>query len=186
MSCNSPHAHTLSYPCIIPPKFFLKPLPTFSTPPQCLETFRGILAKSGIDPSLVQEVAVGNCRESSSLGSQCSFKAPLTSTASSLLLHLSGNVDNAYDIRAAALAAGLPNTSPTLVVNRFCSSGLMAVREVANQIQAGEIDCGELMKLRKDVNPPSSFELLFTGLTLSSSLIRPCCWSRTHVKSPKP
>ena len=73
-----------------------------------------MLSTSKIDPKLIEEVAVGNVR----------------------------NENGAYCVRAAALAAGIPNTAPTLVVNRFCSSGLMAVRSVANQIQAGEIDCG--------------------------------------------
>lgn len=99
----------------------------------CLEMFKGLLAKSQVDPKIIEDVVVGNVRNDSA----------------------------AYAIRAAALAAGIPHTSPTLVgeyqhldsisvvitdrgvlVNRFCSSGLMAVRSVANQIQCGEIDCG--------------------------------------------
>lgn len=48
----------------------------------------------------------------------------------------------AYIARAAALAAGLPNTSAASSVNRFCSSGLKAVQDVANQISCGSIDCG--------------------------------------------
>ena len=56
--------------------------------------FRAIIAKADVDPSLIEDVVVGNVR----------------------------NPDNAYEVRAAALAAGIPNTAPTLVVNRFCSS----------------------------------------------------------------
>lgn len=48
----------------------------------------------------------------------------------------------AYIARAAALAAGLPNTSAASSVNRFCSSGLKAVQDVANQIWCGSIECG--------------------------------------------
>ena len=48
----------------------------------------------------------------------------------------------AYIARAAALAAGLPNTSAASSVNRFCSSGLKAVQDVANQIACGSIECG--------------------------------------------
>ena len=48
----------------------------------------------------------------------------------------------AYIARAAALAAGLPNTSAASSVNRFCSSGLKAVQDVANQISCGSIECG--------------------------------------------
>lgn len=48
----------------------------------------------------------------------------------------------AYLVRAAALAAGIPNTSGASSVNRFCSSGLKAVQDIANQIQLGAIDIG--------------------------------------------
>lgn len=45
-------------------------------------------------------------------------------------------------IRAASLAAGFPNTTCASSVNRFCSSGLKAVQDIANQITLGSIDCG--------------------------------------------
>lgn len=80
----------------------------------CLELFKGILAKSSIDPALIEDVVVGNV----------------------------ANDNAAYGVRAASLAAGIPKETPSLIVNRFCSSGLMAIRSVANQIQAGEIECG--------------------------------------------
>ncbi len=79
-----------------------------------MEMFKALMAKADVDPSLIQDVVVGNVR----------------------------NPDNAYEVRAAALAAGIPYTVPTLVVNRFCASGAMAIRSVANQIQSGEIECG--------------------------------------------
>ncbi|KAE8228684.1 hypothetical protein CF326_g6376 [Tilletia indica] len=79
-----------------------------------LETLKAIVAKADLDPALIEEVVMGNVR----------------------------NSDAVYDLRAAALAAGIPNTTPCQQVNRWCSSGLMAVRSVANQIQAGEISCG--------------------------------------------
>ncbi|KAE8220058.1 hypothetical protein CF319_g6359 [Tilletia indica] len=79
-----------------------------------LETLKAIVAKADLDPALIEEVIMGNVR----------------------------NSDAVYDLRAAALAAGIPNTTPCQQVNRWCSSGLMAVRSVANQIQAGEISCG--------------------------------------------
>jgi acetyl-CoA acyltransferase 1 len=53
----------------------------------CLEMFKGLLAKAQIDPKLIDDVVVGNVRNDAA----------------------------AYNIRAAALAAGIPNTSPTLV-----------------------------------------------------------------------
>lgn len=45
-------------------------------------------------------------------------------------------------MRAASLAAGIPYTSGASSVNRFCSSGLKAVQDIANQIQLGAIDIG--------------------------------------------
>lgn len=48
----------------------------------------------------------------------------------------------AYIARAASLAAGFPTTSAASSVNRFCSSGLKAVQDIANQISNGSIECG--------------------------------------------
>ncbi len=48
----------------------------------------------------------------------------------------------AYIVRAASLAAGIPNTSGASSVNRFCSSGLKATQDIANQIAEGSIDVG--------------------------------------------
>jgi len=48
----------------------------------------------------------------------------------------------AYYVRAASLAAGYPNTSGASSVNRFCSSGLKATQDIANQISMGSISCG--------------------------------------------
>jgi acetyl-CoA acyltransferase 1 len=47
-----------------------------------------------------------------------------------------------YISRAAAIAAGIPYDVPISVVNRLCSSGLMAIRNIAHAIQAGEISIG--------------------------------------------
>ncbi|VEU19895.1 DEKNAAC100308 [Brettanomyces naardenensis] len=44
--------------------------------------------------------------------------------------------------RAAIIAAGLPAAIPFMAVNRQCSSGLMAVNDIANKILTGQIDCG--------------------------------------------
>ena len=56
-----------------------------------------------------------------------------------------GQVSNgkaAYIARAASLAAGYATTAAASSVNRFCSSGLKAVQDVANQISCGSIECG--------------------------------------------
>lgn len=40
------------------------------------------------------------------------------------------------------MAAGFPNTTAASSVNRFCSSGLKAIEDIANQIKAGDIEIG--------------------------------------------
>lgn len=47
-----------------------------------------------------------------------------------------------YEARTAALVAGIPESVPIQTINRFCSSGLMAVTAIANQIKTGQIEVG--------------------------------------------
>ncbi|ETN43645.1 uncharacterized protein HMPREF1541_02804 [Cyphellophora europaea CBS 101466] len=70
--------------------------------------------KSNLDPNLVEDVCMGNVGDSKA----------------------------AYKVRAAMLAAGFPHTAGANSVNRFCSSGLKAVQDIANQITLGSIDIG--------------------------------------------
>ncbi|TAQ84048.1 hypothetical protein B7494_g7631 [Chlorociboria aeruginascens] len=44
--------------------------------------------------------------------------------------------------RSSVLASGFPAGTAASVTNRFCSSGLLAVQNIANQILAGSIDVG--------------------------------------------
>ncbi|KAJ9614664.1 hypothetical protein H2200_002801 [Cladophialophora chaetospira] len=73
-----------------------------------------VVNKSKIDPSLVEDICLGNV----------------------------GDNRAAYKVRAASLAAGFPHTTAANSVNRFCSSGLKAVQDIANQISNGSIDIG--------------------------------------------
>ncbi|KAL0956703.1 hypothetical protein HGRIS_002826 [Hohenbuehelia grisea] len=96
-----------------------------------LELFKHSISQSHIDPALVNDIAVGTV---------------LTPNAM-------------YHARAAALAAGFPDTTGVQVVNRFCSSGLMAVTSIANQIHAGQIEVGlavgvESMSQNPDMGGP--------------------------------
>ncbi|KAJ5881634.1 uncharacterized protein N7529_000306 [Penicillium soppii] len=70
--------------------------------------------KSKLDPNLVEDVCVGN------------VLCP----------------GSAYVARSAVLAAGYPVTAAASIANRFCSSGLLAIQNIANQIIAGSIDVG--------------------------------------------
>lgn len=77
--------------------------------------FKGLLGRSGIDPGLVEDIAVGS------------------------VLPPGGG---ATEFRAAALVAGFPETAAVRSLNRQCSSGLQAVVDIANAIKAGVIDVG--------------------------------------------
>ncbi|KAJ7293617.1 3-ketoacyl-CoA thiolase [Mycena rebaudengoi] len=76
--------------------------------------FKATLEKTRLDPSKIDDICVGTCHPPSPL----------------------------YTSRAAALAAGIPHHVPISTVNRLCSSGLMAIRNIAHAIQAGETSIG--------------------------------------------
>lgn len=76
---------------------------------------KAFLDKTGVDASLIEDVAVGNVLNRGA---------------------------GAMEHRGAALAAGIPNTSGFVGINRQCLSGLMAIADIANKITVGEIDCG--------------------------------------------
>ena len=59
-----------------------------------------------------------------------------------LILHQVSNGKAAYIARAASLAAGYPTTCAASSANRFCSSGLKAVQDIAAQIATGSIEVG--------------------------------------------
>ncbi|TFY81843.1 hypothetical protein EWM64_g2167 [Hericium alpestre] len=78
------------------------------------EMMRLAVSRSGIEPSIIGDICVGTV-------------LPPGPT---------------YEARSAALAAGIPETVPVQTINRFCSSGLMAVTTIANQIRVGQIEIG--------------------------------------------
>ena len=77
--------------------------------------FKSLLERSGIDPSLVEDISVGN------------------------VLAPGGG---ATEFRAAALAAGFPDSTAVRSTNRQCSSGLQACVDIANAIKSGTIEIG--------------------------------------------
>ncbi|KAG2044806.1 Thiolase, N-terminal domain-containing protein [Suillus americanus] len=70
--------------------------------------------KTKLDPAKLDDICVGTCHPPSPM----------------------------YSSRAAALASGIPHDVPISTVNRLCSSGLMAIRNIAHAIQSGEISMG--------------------------------------------
>ncbi|KAK6537405.1 hypothetical protein TWF694_011592 [Orbilia ellipsospora] len=79
-----------------------------------LQLLQGVISNSKIEPALVEDICCGNVAD----------------------------VDMANKIRTASLAAGFPNTTAAYTVNRFCSSGLMAIQGIAQEIANGSIDIG--------------------------------------------
>jgi len=77
--------------------------------------FVALIERSGIDPKLVEDISVG------------------------CVLAPGGG---ATEFRAAALAAGFPESTAVKSLNRQCSSGLQACVEIANAIKAGMIEIG--------------------------------------------
>ena len=63
------------------------------------EVFRAAIAKSGVEPALVEDIVVGNTLSQK----------------------------GAYEVRSAALAAGFPDTTTTMTVNRLCAADRAAV-----------------------------------------------------------
>jgi len=76
---------------------------------------RGIIDRSKINPSLVEDICVGT------------------------VLAPGGG---ATEMRAASLVAGFPDSTAIRTLNRQCSSGLQACVDVANQIKTGMIEIG--------------------------------------------
>ena len=79
------------------------------------EFLKEFIKKTKVDPSLIEDVAIGN-----------------------VLNQAAGATEH----RGACLAAGIPYTAAFIAINRFCSSGLMAISDIANKIKTGEIECG--------------------------------------------
>jgi len=79
-----------------------------------VKLLKEVVNRMNMDPALVEDICLGNVNEAKA----------------------------AYYVRAASLSAGFPNTTAASSLNRFCSSGLKAVQDIANQISMGSIECG--------------------------------------------
>lgn len=104
------------------------------------------IERSKIDPALIEDVCLGNVNDGKA----------------------------AYKIRAATLAAGLPVTSAASSVNRFCSSGLKAVQDIANQISMGSIEVGLALGAESMSAGGDRLEQPFHDVLLANSDARDC------------
>jgi acetyl-CoA C-acetyltransferase len=92
---------------------FMGSLAGISAPHLGAAAIKGALAKIGLDPSLVQEVYMGNVLQAGE------GQAPA---------------------RQAAMFAGLSNAIPCTTINKVCASGMKAVSMAAQAIKAGDAD----------------------------------------------
>ena len=125
---------------------------------------RAVYTKVNLDPSLIEDINVGN------------------------VLPPAGGASGA---RMAALHAGIPISTPIATVNRQCSSGLTAVNQIAAQISSGQIDIGIGTHSRVFMPASYSRDWLVTGAGVESMTFgygptsQPDGWSEAVLSTPE-
>lgn len=114
--------------------------------------------RSNIDPALVEDICLGNVSDGKA----------------------------AYKLRASALAAGFPNTTSCSSLNRFCSSGLKAVADVAHAINSGSIEVGiaigvEQMTIGGDALEKPFDEKVTSRSQEATDCMQPMGWTSENV-----
>ncbi|KAK2609236.1 hypothetical protein QQS21_002170 [Conoideocrella luteorostrata] len=114
--------------------------------------------RSNLDPALVEDVCFGNVSDGKA----------------------------AYKLRAAALAAGFPNTAGASTVNRFCSSGLKAIADIAHSISNNSIEIGiaggaELMSMPGDRLEAPFDEAVLAASQEAADCMQPMGWTSENV-----
>ncbi|KAH7324903.1 acetyl-CoA acetyltransferase [Stachybotrys elegans] len=114
--------------------------------------------RSNLDPALVEDICLGNVSDAKA----------------------------AYKLRAAALAAGFPNTAGASSVNRFCSSGLKAIADIAHAISNGSIAVGvacgaENMTIGGDALDKPFDEAVVSQSQEAADCMQPMGWTSENV-----
>ncbi len=133
---------------------FLGKLSALPAPALGSAAIRGALARSGVKPDEVEQVVFGNVLQAG-IG-----QAPA---------------------RQASLGAGIPNTVPCVTVHKVCGSGMRAVMDAGNAIEAGEYEVAVAGGMESMSNSPYLLEKARTGLrmgngTLVDSMIKDGLW----------
>ncbi|KAF9044731.1 3-ketoacyl-CoA thiolase [Hymenopellis radicata] len=118
--------------------------------------FKESLKATSLDPSKIDDICVGVCHPPSPL----------------------------YISRSAALAAGIPNHVPISTVNRLCSSGLMAIRNMAHAIKSGEVTLGLAVgveSMSNDPRPDPKISEVVAGSAEPQDCIKPMGWTSEMV-----
>ncbi|RDA91574.1 hypothetical protein CP533_5986 [Ophiocordyceps camponoti-saundersi (nom. inval.)] len=108
-----------------------------------------VKTRSGIDPALVEDIVMGNVTIISfhpslpPLFFLSNFCLSNFRNLPFLLINNQVSDDKAtYKLRAAALAAGFPNSQSCCTINRLCASGLSATVDLARAIACDSIQVG--------------------------------------------
>ena len=133
---------------------FLGKLSSLPAPALGSVAIKAALARAGVAPADVEQVVFGNVLQAG-IG-----QAPA---------------------RQASLGAGVPNTVPCVTVHKVCGSGMRAVMDVGNAIQAGEYEVAVAGGMESMSNAPYLLEKGRTGLrmgngTLVDSMIKDGLW----------
>ena len=133
---------------------FLGKLSSLSAPALGSVAIKAALARAGVAPGEAEQVVFGNVLQAG-LG-----QAPA---------------------RQASLGAGVPDTVPCVTVHKVCGSGMRAVMDVGNAIQAGEYEVAVAGGMESMSNAPYLLEKVRKGLrmgnaTLVDSMIKDGLW----------
>ena len=133
---------------------FLGKLSSLPAPALGSVAIRAALERAGVKPEEVDQVVFGNVLQAGQ------GQAPA---------------------RQASLGAGIPNSVPCVTVHKVCGSGMRAVMDVGNAIQAGEYEVAVAGGMESMSNAPYLLEKARTGLrmgngTLVDSMIKDGLW----------
>ena len=108
---------------------------------------KAALERAGVSPEMVEEVVIGNALQAQEAG---------------------------YAARLASLNAGIPQETPTIAVNRQCSSGLEAINMAAQLIRTGEVDIAVAGGAENMTQAPFMLDpsVRFDGLRMGDSTLR--------------
>jgi acetyl-CoA C-acetyltransferase len=123
---------------------FLGSLSAVPAPALGSTAIRGALERAGIRPDEVEQVLMGNVL-SAGLG-----QAPA---------------------RQASLGAGIPNSVSCIAVSKVCGSGMRAVMDASNAIQAGEYEIAVAGGMESMSNAPYLLERARTGYRMGSAVL---------------
>ncbi len=123
---------------------FLGKLSSLSAPALGSTAIRAALDRAGVKPSDVEQVIMGNILQAG-IG-----QAPA---------------------RQASLGAGIPDSVPCITLNKVCGSGMRAVMDASNAIQAGEYELAVAGGMESMSNAPYILERARSGYRMGNAAL---------------